>query len=130
MAGTPLAGIGGMVTSAAATVANLQKWSLSIKSDKKDTTAFQATGNWMTQLATIKSWTATSDGNFDPTDTAGQVALVNGIGSTFAVTFNTDPTLHKWSGSAILTGVDPAADATGLVTMKFSFEGVGPIVWS
>ena len=128
--GVPLAGIGGMITSATVTVANLQKWSLSIKADKKDTTAFQATGDWMTQLPTIKSWTASAEGNLDPTDTTGQVALLNGLGNTFAVTFNTDPTLHKWAGSAILTGIDPAADATGLVTIKFAFEGSGAIAWS
>lgn len=128
--GIPLAGIGGLVKVGANTAANLGVWSLAEKSAVADTTSFGATGNWETKAATLKSWTAKADGRLDPTDVA-QLALINGLGTTVNVEFDTDPlAAHKWVGTAIVTGIDPKADVKSMVDVSFSFEGTGPCTFT
>ncbi|SRR5258706_15665408 len=127
--GVPLAGVGGNVKMGVNAVANLDKWSVAAKSGISDTTTFQAAGGWETKTATVKSWSAKSDGRTDPVDTLGQVALFNGLGTTFAVEFDVDAT-HKWTGNAILTGIDPKADAGGMNEVSFSWDGSGALTFA
>jgi hypothetical protein len=127
--GIPLAGVGGAVKAGAVTLANVGTWTISIKGAIAKTTSFGAAGAWETNTATIKSWSAKFDGRTDPGDTTGQVALFNGIGSTFAMEFDIDGT-HHWAGSAIMTGLDPKADATGMNECSFSVDGTGSIVYT
>lgn len=125
------AGVGGNVKVGATptAVANVNTWTVSEKIGIASTTSFQATGNWETSLPTIKSWTAKCDGNTDPSDTLGQLTLLNGLGSIMNVEFDVDGT-HKWTGSAILTGVDPKSDVKGLNAVSFSFDGTGPLTFA
>lgn len=127
--GTPINGVGGNVKMGANAVLNLGNWSVSAKANTSDTTSFQSPGGWGTKAATIKEWSGKSDGRTDPTDTTGQVALFNGLGNTFAVEFDIDGT-HHWAGSAILTGIDPKADATGMNEASFSWDGTGPLTFT
>ena len=122
-------GIGGSFQYGAVTVASLGKWSISMKGGLIKTTPFQASGSWEVNTGTIKSWTATAEGWLDPVDTFGQTALANALASTVAVTFNVDAA-HKWTGNAILTGIDDMADSMGVNTRKFSFTGAGNFVFS
>ncbi|HLZ64386.1 MAG TPA: hypothetical protein VKR06_46240 [Ktedonosporobacter sp.] len=120
----PAAGVGGAIKNGANTVANMQKWALSQKGNVAKTTAFGASGSWESNTATIRGWTATIDGWTDAGDTNGQVALYNGLNSTFTLEMDIDGT-HHWSGSAILTGIDPSADAQNMNLTKLSFTGTG-----
>lgn len=126
----PTAGINGLVQNGANTVANMQKWSVSAKGGTAKTTSFQASGSWEVNTPTIKSWTATCDGFTNPGDTLGQLALFNGLLSTFTLTFEVDSTPHSWSGTGILTGIDPAADAQNMNTVKLTFTGSGPLTFT
>jgi hypothetical protein len=127
--GNPLAGVGGKVTAGGVTLANVGNWAISQKSGIAKSTAFQATGNWETNTATLKSFTMKCDGRTDPADTTGQVALFNGIGATFAFECFVDAT-HKWAGSAILDGLDPKASVDGLDEIAFSFTGSGACTYT
>jgi hypothetical protein len=127
--GTPVTGVGGQIKVGATVIANINTWSITEKVATADTTVFQVSGNWQTNAATIKSWTAKFDGFVDPAD-ATQLSLINGLGSTFAFEFDTDPTLHKWNGSGILTGIDPKADIKGMVTVAFAVDGTGALTFT
>jgi hypothetical protein len=127
--GVPLAGIGGAVKAGAVTLANIHTWALTAKSDVAETTPFGASGAWATNTATIKKWTAKFDGSTDAADTTGQVALFNGLGSTFAMEFDIDGT-HHWAGSAIITGVDPKAAAKGMNEVGFTVDGTGVLTFT
>ena|SRR5579859_1677064 len=125
----PTAGVNGLVKNGANTVANLQKWAISVKGNVAKTTPFQASGSWEQNTPTIRGWTATVDGWTDPSDTNGQVALYNGVNSSFTLELDIDGT-HHWSGSAYLTGVDPAADSQNMNTTKLSFTGSGALTFT
>lgn len=125
----PAAGVGGAVKNGANTVANLQKWGISAKGNVAKTTVFGSSGSWETNTPTIRGWTATADGLTDASDTNGQVALFGGLNSTFTLELDIDGT-HHWSGSAILTGIDPSADAQNMNTIKLTFTGTGALTFT
>lgn len=127
--GTPILGVGGGVKNSSALVANINNWALNIKADTVDTIAFGSAGGWNTKISTFKDWSCTFDGKTDPSDTAGQVALINGLGNTFTLQFDIDST-HHWAGSGILTGVNPKSDASGMNEISFSAEGTGAITYT
>ena len=130
--GTPVVGVGGAVKVGATPtiIANMNTWSITEKAAVQDTTVFQVSGNWQTNAATIKSWTGKFDGFIDPADT-NQLSLINGLGSTFSLEFDIDPTAtHKWAGSAIVTGIDPKSDVKGMAVVTFSVDGSGPLVFT
>jgi hypothetical protein len=130
--GTPILGVGGGVKNGVNLVLNINSWAITIKSSTVDTIAFGSSGGWNTKTSTFKDWTAKFDGNTDTSDTTGQVALINGIGSTFTLDFNVSSTVASghWSGSAILVGIDPKSEATGMNTITFSAEGTGPLTYA
>jgi predicted secreted protein len=124
-----LAGIGASFTEASTAVNQASKWTLSIKNAQKDVTPFGASGSWAINIATINSWTAKVTAFIDTTDT-GATNLYALIGSTIALTLNVQSTPHGFTGSAILTGIDPSADVQGAQTVDFSFTGTGAITYS
>ncbi len=123
-----LAGIGASCTEASTAFNDASKWTLSIKGATKDVTPFGASGNWAINLATIKSWSAKITAFLDTADTA-QTNLFALINSTVSVTLNVSGS-HSFTGSAILTGIDPNVDAQGAETVDFSFTGTGSLVYS
>jgi hypothetical protein len=127
--GTPILGVGGGVKNGAQLILNIKTWSVTIKASTVDTIAFGSSGGWNTKTSTFKDWSAKFDGKTDPSDTTGQVALINGIGNTFTVEFDIDAT-HHWGGSGILVGLDPKSDATGMNEISFSIEGTGALTYT
>jgi hypothetical protein len=125
----PAAGIGGAVKNGANTVANLQKWTITPKGATAKTTPFQAPGSWEVNTPTIKSWAAEADGFTDPSDTNGQLALMNGLNTVIALELDIDGT-HHWTGNAILVGFDPASDAQNMNTIKYHFTGTGALTFT
>ena len=124
-----LAGIGASVSEAATSFNNASKWTLSLKGATKDVTPFGASGNWAINLATIKSWTAKVTAFVDSSDTA-QTNLFGLLNSTVTLTLNVSGTPHGFTGSAILTGIDPNVDAQNAETVDFSFTGTGSCTYS
>jgi predicted secreted protein len=124
-----LAGIGASVTEASTAFTDASKWTLSLKGVTKDVTPFGASGNWTVNLATLKSWTAKVTCFVDTSDTA-QTNLFALLNSTVSMTFTIQSTPHAFTGSAILTGIDPNIDAQNAETVDFSFTGTGSLTYS
>jgi predicted secreted protein len=123
------AGIGGSVKLGANVVADINNWSVSPKGAIEDTTAFGASGSWRTKVATVKEWSAKFDGFTNAGDTNGQLALINGLNATFTFNFMINGT-NQWSGTGILSGIDPKSSATGLNEISFSVDGTGALTYS
>jgi len=123
------AGKDGAVKLGSTMILNITEWSGDFAGDTEDTTPFQPSGGWRTNTATVKKWSAKCSGNFDAADTSGQVALHNGLLSTYTLNLMTDAT-HQWSGSAILVGIGDKTSATGMVTTEYSFTGNGAATYS
>lgn len=126
---TALAGIGASVTEASTAFTDASKWTLSLKGATKDVTPFGATGNWAVNLATIKSWTGKVSAFIDTTDTA-QTNLFALLGTVVSMTFTIQSTPHAFTGSAILTGIDPNVDVQNAQSVDFSFTGTGALTYS
>lgn len=126
---TALAGIGANCAEASTSFTDASKWTLSIKNATKDVTPFGASGNWAINIPTINSWTAKITGFIDTADTA-QTNLFALIGQTVSITLNVSGTPHGFTGSAILSGIDPNVDAQSAETCDFSFTGSGAITYS
>ena len=124
-----LAGIGASVSEASTAFSDASKWTLSLKGATKDVTPFGASGNWAINLATIKSWTAKVSAFLDTADTA-QTALFALLNTSLSLTLTVQSTPHAFTGSAILTGIDPNVDVQGVETVDFSFTGTGPCTYS
>lgn len=125
-----LSGIGALIKEGADPIGQMNTWTVTPKANTKDTTVFQTAGSWGTKASTIKEWTAKTDGFLDATD-VGQLALFNGVGSTFALEMDIDQAAtHKWTGSGILTGFEAKSDAKDMNLVTFSFDGSGPLVFA
>jgi len=128
----PVVGYNGNVKVGTHALANFSKWTLSgpkVATDK--TTPFQAPSGFEVNTPTLISWQATVEGWTDETDTLGQVALMNGVGTVYTLELDTSAS-HKWLATtcALMTQIDQAADASKVETLKFTFIGTAPIVWS
>lgn len=124
-----LAGIGASVTEAAQAFSDASKWTLSLKGATKDATPFGASGSWAINVATIKSWTAKVTAFMDTADTA-QTVLFAALNNTVSMTFTIQSTPHAFTGSAILSGIDPNVDVQGVESVDFSFTGTGALTYS
>jgi predicted secreted protein len=130
--GTPVLGVGGGVKNGANLVLNINTWSITIKVDTVDTISFGSVGGWNTKISTFKDWSAKCDGKTDVTDTTGQLALINGLGSTFTIDFAVGATAAAghWTGTGILVGIDPKSDAAGMNEVSYAFEGTGALTFA
>ena len=122
-----ISGNGGSVQMGAVTLQNIGDWTISLKTDKSVTTPYGQA--WHTKTTTIKDWSGKFNGRLDSADTTGQVAFINGLGTYVTMTFNVDG-VHKWTGPAIIDGIDPKSSATGTVDVAFSVDGNGACVYS
>ncbi len=100
---------------------NSTMWSLTLKANTKDTTAFQATGGWGTKAATTK-------------EGSGKIESIRGIdgrifaeiGNVVAIQLFVDKTNNvRWDVIGIVTGVDPKADAKDIESQSMSFDAYG-----
>lgn len=120
-----LSGIGASCAENSVVFTDASKWTLSIKNATKDVTPFGASGSFAINIPTINSWTAKVTGFIDTSDTA-QTNLFTAIGTTVPLSLKVDGT-HAFTGSAILSGIDPSVDAQNAETVDFSFTGTGSI---
>jgi len=121
--------IGGSVQEGSNVFSNASRWTLSLKGATKDATPFGATGSWAVNIATIKSWSGRITCYLDTADTA-QTTLFGLLNSTVTVTLTVQSTPHAFTGSAIITGIDPNVDSTGVETVDFSFTGTAACTYS
>jgi hypothetical protein len=122
------AGIGASASASSVVINEASKWTLSMKNATKDATPFGATGNWAVNVPTINSWTAKITAFIDSADTE-QVTLFNALGTTVPITLTVGNT-HAFSGSAILSGIDPNVDAQNVETVDLSFTGTGAVTYA
>jgi len=119
----------GAVYVGSSAVAEIRDWSLEQTSEVvADTTMGDS---WVSNKATLKSWTASFNAYWDETDTAGQGSLT--VGSE--ITLNLYPEGNTqgdtyWSGAAIITSVSNSASFDGLVEASFSVTGNGALTTS
>jgi len=116
----------GAVYVGANAVAEIRDWSLEITSEVVNDTVMGDT--WMTNKATQKSWTASFNAYWDPSDTNGQETLVEGA----EITLNLYPTGNSssnyyWAGSAIVNSVSKSGSFDGLIEASFSVTGNGTL---
>lgn len=116
----------GAVYVGANAVAEIRDWSLETSSEVVNDTVMG--DDWMTNKATQKSWTASFNAYWDPSDSTGQGSLDEGS----EVTLNLYPegntsTKTYWSGAAIITSVSKSASFDGLVEASFSATGNGAL---
>lgn len=126
---TALAGVGASVTEASTSFTNASKWVLNLKGAVKDVTPFGASGNWTINLATLKSWSGTITAFLDPSDTA-QTNIFGLLNSTLTMTLNVNSTPHGFTGSVIITEIDPNIDVQNAETVDIKFTGTGSCVYS
>ena len=92
-------------------------------------TPFGASGNWTINLATLKSWTGSVTAFLDTSDTA-QTNLFALLNSTVTMTFNVSSTPHGFTGSVIITEIDPNVDVQNAQTVDIKFTGTGSCTYS
>lgn len=125
-----LIGYAGKVMVSAATAAELSNWKMDLSADMADTTVFNTTG-WKTNIAGLKEWSGSAEGNFDMTDTAGQLALQNALlnATSVALKLYVDST-HYYSGTAFIKKVAPEAAVDDVVKIAFDFQGSGALSYT
>lgn len=121
-----IAGKDGSVYIGTNKVAEISSWSLDLGADDIDITSFDSAG-WKEFLAGLKEWSGSFEGNFVPTDTNGQVALINAWvnGESVSLELRIDAT-RKFSGNAFVklsieTPVDDKA------SFSCDFQGTGQL---
>lgn len=97
-----IAGKDGSVYIGTTKVAEISNWSLDLSADDIETTNFDSEG-WKEYLAGLKEWSGSIEGNFKPSDTNGQKAILQAWASGTALTFNfkVNDTV-TFSGSALV----------------------------
>ncbi|MGB9613901.1 MAG: phage tail tube protein [Fervidobacterium sp.] len=107
-------------------VLEISKWSLDISTDEIETTSFDSDG-WKEFLTGLGEWSGSFEGNFNPSDTTGQVALLNAIlNKTLSeVELHVNDTV-KFSGKVKLsTSIETPVDDK--VSVSFDFKGTGKL---
>lgn len=121
-----IAGMGGAVYIGANKVSEISTWSLDLGADDIEVTSFDSNG-WKEYLAGLKEWSGSFEGNFVPTDTTGQVALINAWnnGQTVSLELRIDAT-RKFSGNAFVKpSIEMPVDDKG--GFSCDFQGTGQL---
>ena len=125
-----LIGYAGKVYISSNAVAELKNWKMDLGADMADVTSFSVTG-WKSFIAGLKEWSGSAEGNFDMTDTNGQLALQNALiaGTSITLKLYVDGT-HYYSGTAFVKKLAPEAAVDGVVTVAFDFQGSGAVTYT
>ena len=125
-----LIGYAGKVMIGANTVAELSNWKMDLSADMPDTTVFNTTG-WKSVIPGLKEWSGSAEGNFDMSDTNGQLALQNALlnGTSLSLKLYVDGT-HYYSGTAYIKKVAPEAAVDDAVKCAFDFQGSGALSYT
>ena len=127
-----LPGYGGQVLFAAAVVAELADWTLTINRDNLDTSAFQSSPGWKSNIPGLGDWTATANGSFDHTDSTGQAAIITALlgGTVMTPKFSTNGGTNYYSGTAYPTNVSIKVPVAGKQDFSCTFKGSGAIAYT
>lgn len=119
-----LAGKGGKVVVAAATVAEIDSWEYNPTIDLIEKTAFLA--NSKTHIAGLNDGSGMFKGRHDMTDTNGQLVLRNAqlAGTLVVLKLYVDAT-HFYSGNAFLKSHPIKAGVSTAVEIQFDFQADG-----
>lgn len=121
-----IVGHGGGVYIGVNKVSEISTWSLDLGADDIEITSFDSAG-WKEYLAGLKEWSGSFEGNFVPTDTTGQVALINAWlnGESVSLELRIDAT-KKFAGSAFVKpSIEMPVDDKG--SFSCDFQGTGQI---
>jgi len=120
-----LAGKGGSVYIGANKVAEISQWSCDLKADNIETTNFDSNG-WKTYIQGLKEWSGSLEGNFVPTDTTGQQAIINAFagGTSVSLELRIDTT-KKITGTALIEGISIEVPVDDKQSLKCDFSGTG-----
>jgi len=121
-----VAGKGGSVYIDTNKVAEISTWSLDLGADDIEITSFDSQG-WKEYLAGLKEWSGSFEGNFEPTDTNGQQALINAWvnGESVNLELRIDVT-RKFAGSAFVKpSIEMPVDDKG--GFSCDFQGTGQL---
>lgn len=119
-------GYGGGVYLDSTKVAEIANWSLDMSADDIDVTSFDSEG-WRERIQGIKEWSGSFEGNFDPTDSTGQAALINAWLNGQSVTLELQVNSSvKFSGDAFVTpSIETPVDDK--VSFSCDFQGTGEL---
>lgn len=121
-----LAGKSGSVYIGANKVAEISQWSIDCEADNIEITNFDSNG-WKEFIAGLKEWSGSFEGNFKPTDTTGQAALITAWqnGTTVSLELRIDAT-KKLAGSAYVNfSIEMPVDDKG--SFSCDFQGTGQL---
>lgn len=119
-------GKNGKVKLGANVVASVTRWSLNQSVPVADTTAMGDTAT--THIPGIPSWTARVEGNYDPADTNGQVALTIGASVSLKLYSDGDASGKKyWTGTATVSGISREVPMGDRVTFSIDLTGNGAL---
>lgn len=128
MAGV-LRGNAASIRVAADAILECQNWSLDISQETVDTTSFGDT--FRESTPTFATWSATAKGNYDITDTTGQLALHTAVlaGSLVAdIRFYVDSTNYYHGGAYVSAAISAAVD--GIVEINWTFAAASALTYN
>jgi len=114
-------GSAGVVKAGTTVIEELTGWQFDETCDTIETTRMGDVAKTFTSGKT--SWTGSAEAEFSTTD-AGQSALTNGAELTVKFYPSGDSVAGR-EGDITITSVSTSAEAEGLVTVSFSFQGSG-----
>lgn len=134
--GDPLMGRFASIKIGSDLIKNMGRWTLDIRSDEIDVSAFGTV--WGKMMIGMQRWTATLEGMYDPADTTGQLALQNAeINATklqdvrlyvnttsYWAPASTDDT----TAGCYVSGLNVVHDKAGVATVTFNLVGYGKLV--
>lgn len=122
-----ITGQAGNVKIGTTAVAEIDNWKLNISAEMLESTDFDSDG-WKEFIAGLKEWSGSFSGNWDMTDTAGQLAMQGGLiaGTLITLRLDVDGT-HYYSGSAFIKSGGIETPVGGKVTVSFDFQGTGAL---
>jgi hypothetical protein len=124
-----LAGNAGSFRISTNTVLELDNWTLDVSTGLEETQAFGDT--WRERTATIRDWSGTASGRFDPADTNGHAALsVDALAGDLLADarFYINGT-NYYEGDAFVQ-MSLAAAENGLITVSYTFTGSGALAYN
>lgn len=110
------------------TVLEIDNWTMDVSTGLEETQSFGDT--WRERTATIRDFSGTASGRFDPADTNGHAALSTAAlgGTTVSARFYINST-NYYSGTAFVQASLAAAE-NGLVTVSYTFTGTGALSYN
>lgn len=112
-----------------AEAADVQSWSLDIGADALDVTAFDDSG-WRTFVAGLKGYTGSIEAKWNYSD-ANQKDFWDNFGASIDFKLYLDEANTKYfSGTAIVTGVNPKVSVDGTADVTYNIQGTGALTYN